>query len=384
MNVLFVARNIPVPGIEENDIILEVARRLVTRGMKVEVVFPAEWLPVPRFLLRGRAKALASLPDRFEMRGIPVVTWRYLRLPTERWSYLLARFRLGGGNWSFAPDVIHAHYALPDGEIARTIAGKTGKRYLVTARQGDWRKLSQLPEGGALRRMALRVLRGAAGVFSPSKVVADRFAEWGIDMQVLPHGVEPSPVGVGIDPVAGPIVVAVAARLSAGKQVDWVIRAVAELSGVRPIELRVMGGGPEEAALRALARELGVNAKFTGQVPKAQVLRNLRESHIFALPSVSETFGLAYVEAAMSGCAVIATRGTGVDELFADPEEMRFQNGRYEHFVKCLRSLVEDDAARVSMAWRGHERVLRDYLWDAVLRRYEAVYVAADLATQPA
>ena len=228
--------------------------------------------------------------------------------------------------------------------------------------------------------MALRVLREAAGVLSPSKVVADRFAAWGIDMRVLPHGVEPTAAGVGVEPADGPIVVAVAARLNAGKQVHWVIRAVAELAAVRPMELRIMGGGPEEEPLRQLAKRLGVNATFTGQVPRAEVLRNLREAHIFALPSVSETFGLAYVEAALSGCAVIATQGTGMDGLFADGEEMLFQDGTFEHFRAALRSLIADDSRRVAMARRARERATKEYLWDAVMHRYETSYASATAA----
>jgi len=374
LKVLFVARNIPVPGIDENDIILRVARRLVERGMSVEVVFPVEWLPLPRFLLRGRARVLAALPDQFDVGGIRIVLWRYLRLPSESLSFLLAGSRLGGGQWSFEPDVVHAHYVLPDGEIARNIAARSGKPFVVTARQGDWQKLSGRDPGAPLRRVADRVLGQAAAVFSPARVVADRFATWGAHMGVLPHGVDPAPAGVGVEPATGPLVVSVAARLNPGKRVDWVVRAVSDLAPTRAIELRIMGGGPEEVALRALAARLGVNARFTGQVPKERVLRSLEESHIFALPSVSETFGVAYLEGAVAGCAVIGTRGTGIDGLFVNGEEMFFQDGSYEDFLRCLRELVENDVKRVSIARRGRERVMREYLWEFVLGRYEEVY----------
>ena len=374
MKILFVAANIPVPGVEANDIIVTVARRLIDRGSEVHLVFPVEWIPLPRFLLGKKGRALVGLADRFQLLGVPVTLWRYLRLPGTRFSFLFAGVRLGGGHWLFDPDVIHAHYVLPDGEIARKIASSLGKRYVVTARQGDWRKLSRLSERSFLRRAALRVLRGAAAVFSPGKIVADRFADWGVEMQVLPHGVEALPAGIGIEPCEGPLVVSVAASLYRGKQVDWVVKAVAALKHTRSLELRIMGGGEEEARLKSLLALLRVNARFMGHVPRTVVLENLRQSHIFALPSASETFGLVYLEAAVSGCAVIATRGTGVDGLFVDGEEMRFQSGYYEDFLACLRNLVEEDTARISLARHGRERVLKDYLWDTVLSRYEEMY----------
>lgn len=374
MKVLFVARNIPVPGIEENDIILVVARRLIARGIRIEIVFPAEWLPVPRFVLGSRAKALASLPDRFEVQGIPVTVWRYLRFPGKRLSYVLAGLRLGGGHWSLHPDLVHAHYVLPDGEIARRIAERLQRPYVVTARKGDWNKLGDLPPRSPLRRFALRVLRCAAAALSPARIVADRFTRWGIDVKVLPHGVEAMHAGVGLEPCSGTLVISVAAKLDPGKQVDWVVLAVAALERSRPIELRIMGSGSGERSLRSLALRLGVKARFFGQVPREVVLENLRESHIFALPSISETFGLAYIEASVAGCAVIATRGTGVDGLFVDRSEMLFQNGRYEDFEACLKELVEDEAARISLARRGRERVMNDYLLDSVVDKYVHVY----------
>ena len=374
MRVLFVARNIPVPGIEENDIILVVARHLIDRGTQVEIVFPVEWLPVPRCVLSPRAKALAALPNRFGVQGVPVTVWRYLRFPGRRLSYLLAGFRLGGGRWSLDPDVVHAHYVLPDGEIARRIAARLQRPYLITARKGDWNKLGDLPPRAPLRRFAVRVLRCAAAVLSPARIVADRFSRWGIDMRVLPHGVEATQAGVGLEACLGPLVISVAAKLDPGKQVDWVVLAVAALGRSRPIELRIMGAGPEEESLRRLVLRLGVKARFFGQIPREVVLENLRESHIFALPSVSETFGLAYLEAAVAGCAVIATRGTGVDGLFVDRSEMRFQSGCYEDFEACLKELIEDEAARISLARRGRERVLNDYLLEAVVDKYERVY----------
>ena len=193
-------------------------------------------------------------------------------------------------------------------------------------------------------------------------------------MQVLPHGVEALPAGIGIEPCEGPLVVSVAASLYPGKQVDWVVKAVAALKQTRSLELRIMGGGEEEARLKSLLALLRVNARFMGHVPRTVVLENLRQSHIFALPSASETFGLVYLEAAVSGCAVIATRGTGVDGLFVDGKEMRFQSGNYEDFLACLRGLIEEDTKRISLARHGRERVLKDYLWDTVLSRYEETY----------
>ena len=97
-----------------------------------------------------------------------------------------------------------------------------------------------------------------------------------------------------------------AGRLSDQKAQDVVIRALPLLAGMRFV---VAGGGPNEAAYRALAADLGVAERvhLLGYVSRDDVGDLLGAADVFVFPSLWETFGLAPAEAAMVGVPVIAS-----------------------------------------------------------------------------
>lgn len=97
-----------------------------------------------------------------------------------------------------------------------------------------------------------------------------------------------------------------AGRLCDQKGQDQIIRALPHVPGARLI---LAGGGPNEAALKDLARALGVADRihFLGVVSREDLGDLLGAADIFVFPSKWETFGLAAVEAAMAGLPVVAS-----------------------------------------------------------------------------
>ena len=87
--------------------------------------------------------------------------------------------------------------------------------------------------------------------------------------------------------------------LVARKRPSLALRAAATLG----LPVAFVGAGEEEAALRALATELGVadRVRFTGEVGPAEVARELSHARALVVPSSSESFGNVYVEAAVCG-----------------------------------------------------------------------------------
>lgn len=133
---------------------------------------------------------------------------------------------------------------------------------------------------------------------------------------VVPNGIPPAPAG---DPAllrslgAGPIL-AVAARLHPAKGVDIAVRALADLPGCT---LAVFGEGPEEAALRHLAADLGVadRAHFLGYRPDLRAL--WAGADVGLAPSRAEGFGLAALEAMAQGVPVVAAAVGGLPDLLS-------------------------------------------------------------------
>ena len=102
------------------------------------------------------------------------------------------------------------------------------------------------------------------------------------------------------------------------KHLDVVIKAFNNVRGENDT-LIVVGGGPEEEPLKALADELKAeNVIFTGRVSREDVLRKMEESQVFTLISDSEVYGMVYIEAMLQGCLTIASKGGGFDGIIQD------------------------------------------------------------------
>ena len=107
-----------------------------------------------------------------------------------------------------------------------------------------------------------------------------------------------------------------AARLESVKNISLLISAFAKLVKTDPsVRLQIAGDGTEFAALVELTRALRVekHVRFLGW--RKDVLEVMRNWHCFVLPSLSEGFGLAALEAMAAGLPVIASSVGGLCEL---------------------------------------------------------------------
>ncbi|MDZ4855892.1 MAG: glycosyltransferase family 4 protein [Nitrospirota bacterium] len=96
---------------------------------------------------------------------------------------------------------------------------------------------------------------------------------------------------------------------------------------------------------------------------------------IFALPSIGESFGLAYLEAWLCQKPVIGARigstecviDDGVDGLLVDPQSP-------DDLAEKIITLLSDRDKRVQMGMAGYSKTLARYTWDKVVDRVEALY----------
>lgn len=104
------------------------------------------------------------------------------------------------------------------------------------------------------------------------------------------------------------------------KRVPDVIEAFARIRRQVPATLVLVGDGPERPATEAAIARLGVgeHVRFLGKVDAVADL--LRAADLFLLPSASESFGLAALEAMACGVPVVASRVGGVPEVVVDGE----------------------------------------------------------------
>ncbi|MBI2061494.1 MAG: glycosyltransferase [Nitrospirae bacterium] len=108
----------------------------------------------------------------------------------------------------------------------------------------------------------------------------------------------------GTTPVVS--VASVGQRCVDTKGYDVLVRALAEFRGIRAPRLAVLGSGPQEKAVRALAASLGLSDRvwFAGNLENPW--KYAAQTDLFVLPSRWETFSLVLVEAMASGLPVLA------------------------------------------------------------------------------
>jgi len=112
-------------------------------------------------------------------------------------------------------------------------------------------------------------------------------------------------------------------RLAPEKGYEYLLRAAADLVGRGvPLEVEILGDGPEAPALRALSASLGIadRVRFGGWVPFRDVRRAMQQATVLVQPSAGLGDGLPNVirEAMALGTPVVASRIAGIPEALDD------------------------------------------------------------------
>ncbi len=169
-------------------------------------------------------------------------------------------------------------------------------------------------------------------VLAPSHDIRDLLAGYGVrsPIEVLMTGVPIPPdtspaeqrharARLGLSRSAS--VLLFAGRIAREKNLDLLLAALEILCRRRPeAELVIAGDGPDRDRLENVARALGVagRVRFIGWVPHAEMESCYRAADVFVSASVTETQGLALLEAMAAGSPVVAARGPGVVDLIED------------------------------------------------------------------
>ena len=159
------------------------------------------------------------------------------------------------------------------------------------------------------------------------------------------------------------------------KRVPDVVRVFARVRAARPARLVLVGDGPDAADVRALAATLGVadDVRFLGE--RVDLTDCLRQSHVFLLPSETESFGLAALEAMACGVPVVAARVGGVSEVILDGETgFLAPLGDVATMAACVGRLFDDEPLRARMAAAARRRAVTVFQVEPGVEAYAAVY----------
>ena len=165
-------------------------------------------------------------------------------------------------------------------------------------------------------------------------------------------------------------------RLGHEKGLDMLLEAWSIVQPLYPDwELHVYGAGPDEAALRGQARDLGLDDTAIFKGLTSDVDAALASASIFALPSRDEGFPIAMMEAMAYRMPTVAFDcAPGIRELVEDEVSGLVVNpGNVPAFAAALERLIKDRDLRRRLGQAAHGSVGR-FLPDAIIDRWEALF----------
>jgi glycosyltransferase involved in cell wall biosynthesis len=328
--------------------------------------------------------------------GVPQTAYAMFGRANDPHRALYRTLAFGFG--AFRPDIIHAEeepesLAALQIALARRLAAPRARLLLHT-----WQNLAR-PLKPHVRAVRRATLRAAAAVFCASTEAADLLQAQGYR--------RPTPVlpAIGVDtrvfqPDPAPpqtravFVVGYAGRLAAEKGLDTLIEAVAQLRantqpGQSPVELRLIGSGPQRAALAAQAQAAGLAdyVTFTPALPPAQLAPALRALDVLVLPSRTtpawkEQFGRVLTEAMACQVAVVGSSSGAIPEVIGDAGRV-FPEGDAAALATALAQLRDNPAERQALAATGQARVQQHYT-QAVIAQRTAEFYRMVMASSPA
>ncbi|HEY2036382.1 MAG TPA: glycosyltransferase [Steroidobacteraceae bacterium] len=355
-------------------------KALTRRGVAVEAVATDD---------NGGAARLDVPLDRFvdfggqRVRFFPRQSLKYAFSAPMR-SWLRANIR--------AYDIIHTHELFTFAPLCAARLAKAARIPYVMTPHGaldSWgmRNKSRLVKAASIRLVEGPLLVSAAAVNFMTPLEQSRAAEHGLSFRpmVLPAGViDPDEPQAGttepVDPLGESIerrMLLFLARIHPIKCADVLLRAFAGLED-RDSVLVIAGGGDPSLvdSLRRLARELGLDGrvKWLGFTEGAEKRRLLSQATLFVLPSASENYGIAAVEAMYAGLPVIVTAGCGLADFVSRHGAGIVTDGSVAALRSALTTLLANDELARSMGEAGRRAARRELSLDNFGERLETSY----------
>ncbi len=170
--------------------------------------------------------------------------------------------------------------------------------------------------------------------------------------------------------------VGVVGRLAIEKRVDLFVEAASRICKRRDdVSFLIVGSGPEEAALRQLSRELGIESRATFTGLQEDIFSVYAALDVMMLCSETETTSRVTLEALASGVSVVATEVGGIPDIIThEANGMLTEPGNSHALAECTLMLLGDPALRQRLAAAGQDTVSSHYTIERMCERTEDIY----------
>jgi len=300
------------------------------------------------------------------------------------------------------PDVLHAHSPVLNAIPALRVGRRRGIPVVYEVR-AFWEDAAvdhgSTTEGSLryrlTRRLETHALRQASHVFTICEGLRSDIAARGVPpgrITVIPNAVDIEKFEPGGKPdealkarlgLTGMTVLGFIGSFYAYEGLDLLLQAFPAMLQKRPeLRLLLVGGGPQDTALKAQAQALGVADKvvFTGRVPHAEVPRYYDLVDVLAYPRHSMRLTelvtpLKPLEAMAQGRLLVASDVGGHRELIRHGETgWLFKAGSAPALAEAIAQLLERREQWPALRRAGRAFVERERHWAGSVARYAPVF----------
>ncbi|MEP7199979.1 MAG: glycosyltransferase, partial [Chloroflexota bacterium] len=310
------------------------------------------------------------------------------------WAQWLAPFLFLFGTlaaWRIArrerPDIIHAHWVLPNGFIGALVSRWTGIPLVVSLPGSDvtmaghnrifnwlanfaWRTASLITTNSAdLRDEAIR-LGAPANKFD--------LIIYGVNKNdFTPSGEGTRELRASLGLADDDVVVLAVGRMVHKKGFDVLIRAMAHLHELHShVKAVLVGDGDLIGQWQLLAQELSVADRvlFVGRVPHDEIARYYNMCDLLAMPSVTypaDGLNVCVVDAMACGKPIVASRAAGNPLVVADGlNGLRVDENRPDQLAHAIARLADAPGLRAHMGAESRRRIEDEFDWTHLAQRY--------------
>ncbi len=284
-------------------------------------------------------------------------------------------------------DLVHVHYAIPHATSAwvayEMLEGERDLKIVTTLHGTDITLVGLHPSFQAITQFSILRSHGLTAVsdFLKRETVRD-FSVPESRIEVVPNFVDTRIYRPGLEPCHratlapdGEKIVMHISNFRPVKRVEDVVDIFARVLGEIPSRLVLVGDGPDLPRARAKVEELGIRDRvvFLGEYTPVQEL--LSCSDLFLLPSGSESFGLAALEAMACGSPVVASRVGGLPEVIIDGETGYLcEVGDIDEMAAASIRILSDDKHRKELSDAGRAFAVKHFSSECIVPQYEEYY----------
>lgn len=285
------------------------------------------------------------------------------------------------------PDVLHAHWLLPNGFIAAVVSKRLGIPLVVSVPGSD----AQVAAKNAIfRRMARFTFDQASLLTANSESLRDSIVELGADpakFDMIIYGTDPQalkPDAQGVDSLCeslkiepGSVVLLCVGRMVHKKGFDVLLHAMS-LPALqnRPIVTVMVGNGDQKAEWQELATSLGISdrVRWVGNVPKDKIGHYYNMADVLLMPSVSKPadgLNVCVLDAMSCAAPVVGSVAAGNPLAIIDGETgFLVPEQDPQALADALLPLIDDADLRREMGAAGRRRIETELGWPHLARRY--------------